>query len=231
MELKDIRDALEKVDKGSELFEAVVNLIEGEKERGIDSHRKANNEAKNLRRFKQAMEAIGYDGETDLDEFTSSLINKTKQSHSEEPGKLTLDSLNSKIKGLENELKNERERGTQLQQIAKSKTISSKLTESLSDKVYGSDLLVKSLISDGKVDLIDDKVVFIGEEGPISFESGIQNLLEVRKDIVKNNQTPGGQTTVKGNQMTQDVQQVMNSKDANMIKQNLGSIKQYLDMK
>ena len=230
MELKEIKERLETMDNGSEVMEAVVTLINAEKDKGIETHRKVNNEAKNLRRFKQSMEAVGYDAESDLDEFTAGLISKVNKKPSEEPGKLTLDSLNSKIKGLENDLATEKEEKYQFQTIAKNKTISGKLQGSLSDKVYGSDLLVKSLITDGKVDLIDDKVVFISDEGPVEYQAGLANLLETRKDIVKNNQIPGGQTTVKGNQMNADIQQVMNSKDATEIKQNLGSIKQYLDM-
>lgn len=231
MELQDIKEKLESIDGGTELMEGIISLVNAEKEKGISLHNKVNAEAKNLRKFKQQFEALGYDGSDDVDNFTATLINKISKPETDAESKLTLKSLSQQIKNLEGTLQKERERANQYQTIAKHKTITNKLADSLSNKVYGHDLLIKDLISEGKVDLVNDEIVFVENDTHIDFNTGISNLLEARKDIVKNSQVPGSNTRQPNSLVEPNINNVLQSKDKETIKANLGSIKSFLNMK
>lgn len=226
MELKDIIQAVEKIENGKTIAESIVNLVETEKTKGIEEHRKVNREAQNLRKFKQSFEALGYDEGIDLDSFTSDLVKKVNKPVNEDVNsKLTLKTLNEQIQKLTGDLEKERN-------ISKTKTITAKLTSSLTDKVYGADLLVKSLIADGQVDLQNDEVVFKHGENVIGFEDGIKNLLDQRKDIVKNVQVAGSRTNpTTSNDMPKNINDLIANGTPEQIQANLAEIKKSLNLK
>lgn len=226
MELEEIK---QNVDENT--FMAIQSIIEAEKNKGIELHQKVNNEAKNLRRFKTSIEALGYAPGSDLDSFTAGLINKVSTPNDED-SKLTLESLGSKVRQLQNELTEEKNRSSELSRIAKHKTIQNKLYDSLNTRVYGADLLIDNLINQGKVDMINDDVVFIENDAAVSYDSGIQKLLEARKDILKNTQSPGAGTVnnSKGD-LNPDISSILQSNDKQTIAQNLGAIKNWIGMK
>jgi hypothetical protein len=226
MELSDLVKQLEAVDgKGKELAESVVNLIESEKQRGILETNKRNKENQNLRKFKQSFEALGYSEDTDLDGFTADLVKKVNKPVSEDiSSKLTLKTLNDQIQKLTADLDSERK-------VSKTKTITAKLTQSLTDKVYGADLLIKSLISDNQVDLQNDNVVFKNGENYVGFDDGIKNLLELRKDIVKNVQVGGSKTNPASNDMPKNINDLIANGTTEQIQANLAEIKKSLNLK
>jgi len=221
MELEELLKMLSKVQGDQELSKHVVELIEAEKQRGIDAKSKANKEAINLRKFKKSMEALGYDGAGDLDEFTATMINNSSQRNksSNDDDKLTL-------KALRDEIKREKELRISTENKVREKTISAKLTQALNDKVYGADLLVKSLISDGKVTLTDEEVFFKENEELIPFNDGINKLLETRKDIVKSTQRTGTGSTGNDTRTTDpDIAKIVASGDREAIIANMDKIK------
>ena len=229
--LEEIKADLEGLKK-PELMEDLLALINEEKERGIDSHRKANREAENLRKYKKSFEALGLSQDDNLDEFVSSLIDKSSRTESNSSSSLTLKSLNEQISRITKERDSERQKSQEYQAKAKSKTISAKLVGTLSDKVYGADLLVRSLISDGTVDLDDnDNVVFKMNDETLSYETGINKLLEQRKDIVKSNQTGGAGTKVGNAYQNTNIESILKSNDKSAIKNNLKEVAGALGLK
>ena len=228
MTLEELKAALEAAKVKSEVIDSVVTLIEEEKQRGISTASKKNKEAEGLRKFKLAMESLGYDGVGDLDQFTSSVISKTKP---DDGGtSLTLKALNTKIQTLESSLKTEKERADKASFQARNKTIQSKLTSLLSDKVYAHDLLIKDLINDGRVDLDGENIIFKNGDEISDCDTGLKKLLESRKDIVKTTQSAGSGSKP-GQQIPNDINEILNSKDTNTIANNIDKVKQYYGIK
>ena len=200
----------------------VIDTIEAEKEKGIAAKSKVNAEAAGLRKFKIAMEALGYGDSDDLDSFTSELL----KSKTEKPQRndLTLKTLNEQIKSLQANLDSERNK-------AKVNKITAKLTEAFSDKVVGAKFLIQSLIADDKVDMNDDDVVFKLQGETVAFNDGAAKILEENKDILKASISPGGGTHKSNNAPESDVEKIMNSGDEALISQNVDKIKEWLKTK
>jgi hypothetical protein len=229
--LDEVKQDLEGLGK-RELVEAVVSLIESEKQRGIEAHKKVNNEAANLRRFKKSMEAIGYSEDTDLDDFTASLVElKTKKSIDDDGvGRITNKALQEQIKSLTKLVETERNGKLEAEKIAKNKNLTAKLTQSLSDKVYGCDLLVRQLIEDNKVDLDGDNIVFKDNSEIVPYDVGLQKLLEQRSDIVKTVQK-GGSGTTQSNTTPTNIDAIIKSNDKTAIRANLKEVAGALGLK
>lgn len=210
MDLEVIKTELEALKK-ADLYEGVLELVESERTKGIEASRKKNSENQALRKYKTGLEQLGYtDG--DVDEFVNSLANKRSGSNND----LTLKSLKNEI----DNLKKERDNAVN---AAKSGTIKTELSKALGDKVYGADLLIQSLISDGKVDLASDKVVFKNGDDIQSLEDGVRHILETRKDLVKNTQAPGAGTK-KVSGTNNNIQAIIQSGDREAIRANITEI-------
>ena len=232
MELNEIKTLIEeKLDNGNEVYESLLGFINDEKQKGIESHRKVNGEAKNLRKFKQSIEALGYNSEDDLNEFTNGIVTKIEDVNDKSvKDTLTLKTLNTKLKSLEDNLANEKLNSDKLRVVAKNKTIVNKLNSQIQDKFYASDLLISDLISNGKVDLSENgEVVFVDGEDVSNMADGVKSLMENRKDIVKNSQVNGAGTKVKVNKPISDINEILQSDDKTLIRNNLGAIKEYLE--
>lgn len=207
MDFNEFKAALEAVNGGSDLINFHLSQLDAEKQRGISEVQRRNKEAENLRRFKMGFEALGYDGNTDINEFVSGLRQTTEEvsqkSVTVQDLQKQLQKLSTDFKSVQSELLNERQVAQELKGKAKRETIKASLIDALKDKVYGHDFLTNDLINSGRVDLTEDnKIVFLNEDkSQVGFEDGISKLLESRPDIVKNNQRPGGaaQPTSGGN--------------------------------
>lgn len=226
MTLEELKTKLESLDKGSDLYDTVVDLINEEKERGKTAKHKANGEAQNLRAFKKSLEALGFEGDSDeVDSFTASLLDKITNANSTgDTNTLTLKSLQAQLKKMNGQLETEQTRSRTLETKAKSKTIAAKLTDALSDKVYGGKYLINSLISDGRVDMDGDTVVFKNGDEVISFEDGVTQVLEENKDIVRTAQTPGSGLK-NAQEIPKNIASIIDSGDKNAIRANLAEIK------
>lgn len=212
--LEDAKKKLEEMDDGTEFVEAVVNEIEAlkakidvEKKKGISEVKKRNSEAEGLRKFKLAMEKLGFDSDADdLESFSDELKEKIEDMSDPEKRKKVENSpeyrdvqkqlklLNKKLETTDTELKDEREKAGELKNRNRRSIMKSTLLGALKGKVYGPDLAAESLINDGKVtiDEDDEKTVLFKEgEDSIDFDDGIAKFLEKRKDIVINDQNPG----------------------------------------
>ena len=197
MDAAQFRALLEALPNGSEALDFHISSIEAEKSRGITEVNRRNKENEGLRKFKQAFENLGYDGTTDLNEYANSL-KATTESVSQKDG--ILGDLQNKVKRLEGdfsktqaELAAERQAAAELKLKAKHSALKGVMIESLKDKVYGHDFVINDLIQSGRVDLVEDKPVFVNDDKTtVPFEDGVNKLLESRPDIVKNTQRPGG---------------------------------------
>lgn len=197
MDAAQFRALLEALPNGSEALDFHISSIEAEKSRGITEVNRRNKENEGLRKFKQAFENLGYDGTTDLNEYANSL-KATTESVSQKDG--ILGDLQNKVKRLEGdfsktqaELAAERQAAAELKLKAKQSALKGVMIESLKDKVYGHDFVINDLIQSGRVDLVEDKPVFVNDDKTtVPFEDGVKKLLESRPDIVKNTQRPGG---------------------------------------
>lgn len=218
MDLETIKSELEAAKKET-LYNEIVQLIETEKTKGVESSRKKNAENQQLRRFKTAFDTLGYtDG--DIDEFTTSLLNKKSTNNSDS---LSMKSLQTQIDGL----KKERDQAVN---ESKFSTIKTELHKVLNDKIYGADLLIQNLISDEKVDLAGGNIVFKNGDDVQPLDDGIKNILETRKDLVKNTQVPGNNTS-KGNGTNPNIQAIMHSGDKKLIESNIANIAKELGIK
>lgn len=228
--IEEMKEALEAKQMGS-LVNDILELVDAEKSKGVDLHRKQNSENQKLRAYKKALEAVGLTEDDDLDEFTADLVNlKTKKSTDDGTGRLTMNSLQDQIKTLQKTLDAERNKSVENEKKLKSKTIAAKLTQSLSDKVYGADLLIKSLINDGQVDLDGEDVVFKNNGESIPYDQGINTLLETRKDIVKSSQK-GGAGTTQTSTTPKSIENILQSNDPNAIKANLPELAKAMGIK
>lgn len=234
LDATQFKQTIEALTNGSDLFSYHIGAVESEKQRGIEESRKANAEAQNLRRYKIAIEKLGYNKDADLDEFMSSLKVATEKAGQADQAKMSLEQITQELTKLKSdfsktstELVAERQRADEIKQNAMKRTLKSKLVDQLRDKVYGPDFVVDSLITSGQVVLGDDESVqFIDGTNKLSLEQGIQKLLETRSDIVKNSQRPGASSTAPAGttqvKYTQDQINLMSKDD---IRANLKDIK------
>jgi hypothetical protein len=219
--LEDVKTALEALDGGKELFEVVTNEVTGlktqvtdltkkvdsEKQRGIRESKQRNEEIERLKPFKKAIvDGLGYDpDDTELDSFVDELKgtlssktltddDKVKNSPAYKEMLTVQKKMQKQLDASEQARKDAEEKREALRQKTIRTHVKSTLVSALSEKVYGADLLAESLISSGRVVTEDDEktVVFKNGEDSVSFEEGIEKLLEERKDIVRNTQGGGG---------------------------------------
>ena len=223
--IEELKAALEAV-KAGDVMNDVLALIEAEKHIGIEASNKKGRENANLRKFKLAMEALGYSDDEDLEDYTSKLIDKTTKATVNDEGRVTTKALQEQIKSLTKAIETERNRSSEAEKKAVQKTIIAKLSKEINEKFYAPDLLVQYLINEKKVSLdVDDNVVFIDGDNTIPCQDGIKKLVETRRDIVKNNQI-GGAGTKPSNTVPANLSEMM--KDKNTLKANLADIKKSL---
>jgi hypothetical protein len=194
---------------GDELVADIAALVESERQRGIAERQKANNEAKGLRERLKKHEAIvakvaakldfdPTDDSLDIDEVLES-AGKGRQATGE------LAELAKQLKAVQKSLGDsetrrlaaEKQSADQAVKIQR-KTLAEKLSKGLTDeagkpRVVGADLLVRSLIDDGRVKLSEDgnTVVFVNGDGEVAFDAGIKAVLDERKDLLITTQQPG----------------------------------------
>jgi len=144
--------------------------------------------------LKAKFKELGYDPDIhgSLDDF----INKQKQNRdASNTDKLTISQLSEKVTAFESSLNAEKLRTETLQKDNAKEKITTKLTKSIGAKIYGSEYLIKDLINEGKVDVVDNSVVFKDGDTITTFDTGVKNLLEAHKENLKVDQNPGSSST------------------------------------
>jgi len=236
--IEEFRSSVAGLENAEDLMEFFVSQVEVEKSRGISEKQKVNREASNLRRFKLALEKLGYSDETDLESFTQAMAEakeagqavKESGLKSTEVSELTkqLQKLQRDFATTKTQLDEERRSAVELKTKADRNQIKAKLIDALKEKVYGHDLLADSLINNGQVALEADEVVFINGEDRVGFEAGLKGLLDKRTDILKNTQRGGaGSTPATSDRKTFTPEQI-SSMSKEDVKANLADIKNAL---
>jgi len=170
------------------IMESVLELVNAEKTKGIETYQKKDKEALKL---KNAMKELGYDPDVDgdLDNF----VTKSKSKKVDvESSKLTIAQMSEKLTTLETQMAQEKLRADTQRQRADREKINSKLTSTIGDKIFGSKYIIESLITNGKVKIVDDNVVFSEGDDIIPFDTGINKVLEENKEMLKVAQKNGG---------------------------------------
>ena len=217
MDFESVKTELEKAGK-SELTAAIAELIQAERQKGIEEVGKRNKEAQNLRKYKKALESAGLTEEDNLEDF---IKNKMKPSKEEES--LTLKSLKAELDRVKQERDAER-------LSSKKKGIQSELTNALGDKLYGSKYLINNLINDGTFDVIDGEMVYKNGDEHLSFNDGVTKVLNDNKDMLKTNMN-GGAGSKKPDAKLSSLDNILKSGDRNAIKANFAEIAQELGLK
>lgn len=226
---KSLEDALKVLEgqeaDAKELVAAVKDAIAAEKEKGVAATKKANSEAKGLRDRLKAQEpfvdgfkTLGFDSEDEdasLEDFIEGqqklvlpgdLTDEDKVMKSkpylqlqQDMKKLTKNFEKSEKAKIDAEKRAEELKTRQTHSAMQEQLLGALKDEEGNFKVFGEDLLVKSLIRDGRVKMssLDEKtVVFIKGKGDdaeeIELKEGMETLLTERKDLLRNQQSPGG---------------------------------------
>ena len=192
--IEDLRQVLKDSPAVEEIVGFVNAQVEAEKQQGIATHRKANNEAQGLRKWKTAMETVGYQGEPDgIEEW---LAEKTKAQPEKKGGPdPEIEKLRREFKKAQEALIAEQQKAAAIKAASDKRLIKARLSESLRDNMHAYDLLADSLINDGRVRLTEDeRVVFVDGDNEIDYEVGLKKLRESRPDLMKNTQAPGARS-------------------------------------
>jgi len=201
--IEELREALKDNPQVDEILTFIDTAIETEKSTGITGRRKANQEAQGLRKFKQALEDAGFDGDSEgVTDWLESL-RAPAPGDPAKPGEPNpeIDKLRREFAKAQRDLESARTEASKVKAMADKRAIKSKLNDALRDKVYGPDLLADSLIGEGRVKLTEDEeVVFVHGEDEFDFNSGLKKLLESRPDLLRNTQAPGARSTTRPNQ-------------------------------
>lgn len=174
-----------------EIKQNISSVVELQAKYGHEQYQK---KASQIKKFEEVLNSIGYDQEKyqSVKDFAESfkqektIIDQTKSEK---------DQLIERIKRLEAE---DAERKTQSEKIKRENeinTIKNKLTETIGDKLKGSKYIIKDLINEGHVKLVDGEVMFVNGDEVMLYDKGIQSVLEANADLVVNNQIPGINTT------------------------------------
>ncbi len=164
----------------------------------IRKRKSANKEAQDLKRFKSAVEQLGFDGEQDLNGFVDALTDTVEGKKNQNTTETS--DLNNQVRKLQKDfeksqkqLTEEQGRREKLQTQHKQKTIESKLIQRLDGEIYNAEDRVWRMIHDGTVDVDDmgDIVFKNGEDTQMNFDEGIKWVVSNNQDIRKNRQSSG----------------------------------------
>ena len=199
--LDEFKSAVKDLEGFEDLITFHLESVEAEKTRGISEKRRANDEAKGLRSYKKAFTVLGLEQDADLDEFLDALQDKLEAAKDIDPKAASemeqqFRKLKRDFEKSQTQLTESNEKATRIKRESDHRTLTSKITDSIRDKVYGPDLVADNLISNGKVALEDDGTVsWIEGEERGSFDDGIKSYIDSRPDIVKNGQRGGAGST------------------------------------
>lgn len=201
--LEDLKKLFEE-NKISDAYGDVVALVETEKKIGIEKHNKVNHEAEGLRKHKIALDKIlkaqGIEGTDDLEVAIEALQEKIKSaSEGATTGKKAQGEaaeLRREFDKLKKELAAKDAAAQESAKRLKIATIRGKVLPEYKDKIVAADIVIESLIQQGKFDLDDnDNPIFIEGVDKIDLKDGMTKFLTGRPDLVRNSQIPGSGST------------------------------------
>lgn len=188
--LDDVKSALLAQENGEQLYEAVTGAIAAEKERGIQSTKKVKSEIDGLKKYKSAVNDLGFDGTVELTDFVSGLSGKMKGA---EKDTSELSQLRTTVNTLQSRFDDSQKKLSESEEKRRSSMIMGKLMSDFKGKVFSEQANAKVLLSEGHVTLNDaDEVVWNTADGQVSYDDGLKSFLDKNPDIVRNSQNGGG---------------------------------------
>lgn len=192
MSIEKIMEQLNKIqfDGKDSIIDEIVGAIEAEKQKGIESYRRKDQE---VLKYKNTLKELGWDSEkySDVTDFISNIKKKDEVVSKKD---LTISELNNKIVDLESKWTAEREIAKQTAEKANRNKMLAELTTAMGDKLRGSKYIIESLINNGRVTIVEDKVAFKDGDSTLDFNSGINKVLDENKDLLIVNQKTGSES-------------------------------------
>ncbi len=171
----------------------IAALLKSQDDYGKASYTK---KATQVSKYLDILAKLGYD--KDSYENPDDFVTKFKEkSESTDGATDALQLLQARLDKLETEKNAETERAEVLKATADRNTIETKLRDAIDDKLKGSKLIIKDLISEKQVKLVDGEVVFVNGDGVMLFEDGIAKVLADNEDLLKAEIRPGAGSTSK----------------------------------
>ena len=166
---------------------ATINqLVEAERETGIQAANKKNREAQ---RYKSIVKELGDDPDkySSVEEFQEELKNKSQRA---DESLSEIEKLQQKLSSLSEAYEEERNLRAQKEREAQQQTIKQRLAEELKPKLYGADYLIENLINKNEFTLDGDEIV--AQDG-LPFDAKIAKIIETNKENLKQEPktTPG----------------------------------------
>ena len=168
-------------------LEGIQSLVNEEKQKGITLYQKKDGE---LLKLKNTIKEAGYDSsqhET-LKEYVTSLSKKAATS---DEATITINSLNEKISDLTEKFSTSQREQQEAVTMATTESLSSKLTGSLGDKLYGADYVIDSLLRNGDVKKVDDRATWSIDGTELDYDQGLEKFIKQSGDILKSTKTNG----------------------------------------
>ncbi len=196
--LDDVKAILMKDADGVALYDVVSNAILQERNKGKGLVTEVQTK---LDRAFSTLKAIGFDPAAgDSDTFVSDIkgklesVDKSKEKLSDSEKRLQ--SFESSIKTLTENLSKSTEKATRFETAYKGGIMKDALITKLSGKLHGAEAHVKAIIADGLVSLADDNKTVLWKKGneTIELDKGLSEYQEANKRDIINDQRPGSGT-------------------------------------
>jgi hypothetical protein len=183
--------------------DVVKSAIQTEKDKGIDASRNKGKEVeKHLTELNRLRDFLRDDLEFDLDEDLKKQLEEARKTNGTEGNKATelekqVTTLSKQVKTLTDQLGEKDKLANDRAEKLRVTKLTEVLRKSIGAKVHSSDYVIKGLIRDGAVKLLDDEetAVFVQGGEEVEFDKGVQEFLKKNADIVKNDQNGGGGST------------------------------------
>lgn len=180
----------------------VKSAIQAEKDRGIEASRGKGKEVdKLLTELNRLRDFLRDDLEFDLDKDLKEQFEEARKDQGDDGNKKSelekvVQQLTKKVESLTKEIGEKEKVATEKGEKLRVTKLTDVLRRSIGQKVHASDYVIKGLIRDGKVKLLEDEetAVFIENGEEVTFDKGVQNFLKANASIVVNDQTGGGGT-------------------------------------
>lgn len=206
------------------------DLLKTQDEYGKTSYSK---KAAQVNKYLDMLNKLGYDKEVHAnpEDFLAKFEDKTKTIETQTSAYQVLE---ARLKKIESEKLAETERAETLKSENERATIETKLTKALDAELKGTKYIVKDLIADKKVKLVDGEVVFMDGENVVLFEDGIKKIIEDNEDLRKVSIKPGAGSTskvIKDNVQGSLSLEAINKMSPAEIKANMAAIKKSVGMR
>jgi len=185
------------VEIGEEKAVLVKEAIEAEQLKGIakakENNGKLSKATTELIRLKGIVENVGLDLDGDTDQQIEDLKQRLTAAAGKKKGEPDPEvaKLGKELASLKKLLADKDAEATEAKQKLTNAKLTERLTKALGDKVVAHDYVIKDLIRNGQVKLVDDAVLWVDGEEETDFDKGVEKFVKANPTLLKNTQRPG----------------------------------------